>query len=49
MPNLTIRRVEELGIAQGMKSLKFFNRKREEISFNDPDHEPGVYWNEDLF
>ena len=29
-----IKRVEELGIAQEMKSLKFFNRKREESLFN---------------
>ena len=47
MPNWAIRRVEELAIAQGMKSLKFFYRKREEIFFNDPDH-AGVNWDEDL-
>jgi len=41
MPNWTIRRVEELAIAQVMKSLKF-NRKREETLFSDPDYETGV-------
>jgi len=45
MPNWAIRRVEELAMTQGMKSLKFFNRKREEILFSDPDHETGVNWN----
>ena len=47
MPQWVIERVENLGRAQGMKSLKFFNRKREEILFNDPDH-AGVNWDEDL-
>jgi len=47
MTNRTIRRVEGLAIAQGMKSLKFFNRKREEILFSDPDHAV-VNWDEDL-
>ena len=28
--------------------LEVLNRKREEILFNDPDHEPGVFWDEDL-
>ena len=42
MPNWAIKRVEELATSQGMKTLKFFNRKKEEVSFSDPDHETGV-------
>ena len=42
MPNWAIKRVEELATSQGMKTLKFFNRRREEVSFSDPDHETGV-------
>lgn len=44
MPEWVITRVEELGRAQGMKSLKFFNRKREDITSHDPDLETGVNW-----
>ena len=42
MPNWAIKRVEKLATSQGMKTLKFFNRRREEVSFSDPDHETGV-------
>ena len=48
MPTQAIRSVEDIGIAQEMKSLQFFNRKKEKILFNNPDNEPGVYWDEDL-
>ena len=42
MPNWVIKRIEELATSQGMKTFKFFNRKKEEVLFSDPDYETGV-------
>lgn len=47
MTNTVIRRVEELAARQGHKTLKFFNRKKEEIIFPDADLTAGVNWRED--
>ena len=49
MPQWAIERVENLGRSQGMKSLKFYNRKREEILPSDPDIDTGVNWEEDEY
>ena len=49
MPQWAIERVENLGRAQGMKSLKFYNRKREEIFPSDPDIDTGVNWEENEY
>ena len=42
MTRLVIERVETLARRQGLKSLKFFNRKHEEISLLDADLVEGV-------
>ena len=48
MPTWAITSVEDIGIAQEMKSLQFFNRKKEKVLFNNPDNERGGYWDEDI-
>ena len=42
MTRLVIRRVEEMAAKQGYKSLKFFNRKRQEMILSDIDLLEGV-------
>ena len=40
--DMVVKRVEELAEKQGFKSLKFFNRKKQEILFHDADLLAGV-------